>query len=310
MVAGIEIYNKPGFPYRNESFTILAINAWELLLKAKWLELHDNNKRSLYIYERRATKSGKRSTKEYLKRTRSQSPFTHELGYLARQLVTKKVLHPSAAQNIAIMLEFRDCATHFYNENPAFHTKLYEIGAACTKNFVTVVREWFDRDVSEFDLHLMPLTFMALPSNVKASLLNIEQSNFISFIKSIDNAEAEQESPYSISLEVEIKFTKTGTKDALPFQETDNPSAMSITLTEEDFRKRYPWDYAALTERCKKRYTDFKSNQQYHSIRRSLESDERYGRLRYLDPGNEKSSSKMFFNPNIIAEFDKHYTRN
>ena len=40
MVAAIEIYNKPGFPYRNESFTILAINGWELLLKAKWLDLY------------------------------------------------------------------------------------------------------------------------------------------------------------------------------------------------------------------------------------------------------------------------------
>ena len=30
MVAAIEIYNKPGISYRNESFTILAINAWEL----------------------------------------------------------------------------------------------------------------------------------------------------------------------------------------------------------------------------------------------------------------------------------------
>ena len=48
MVAAIEIYNKPGFPYRNESFTILAINGWELLLKAKWLDLHGNKKRSLY----------------------------------------------------------------------------------------------------------------------------------------------------------------------------------------------------------------------------------------------------------------------
>jgi hypothetical protein len=35
MVGAIEIYNKPGFPYRTESFTILAINGWELLLKAK-----------------------------------------------------------------------------------------------------------------------------------------------------------------------------------------------------------------------------------------------------------------------------------
>ena len=32
--AAIELYNKPEFPYRNESFSILMINAWELLLKA------------------------------------------------------------------------------------------------------------------------------------------------------------------------------------------------------------------------------------------------------------------------------------
>jgi hypothetical protein len=28
----------------------------------------------------------------------------------------------------------------------------------------------------------------------------------------------------------------------------------------------------------------------------------------YLDPGNPKSSLKDFYNPNIIAEFDKAYT--
>jgi hypothetical protein len=33
MVAAIEIYNKPRFAYRNEVFTILLINAWELALK-------------------------------------------------------------------------------------------------------------------------------------------------------------------------------------------------------------------------------------------------------------------------------------
>ena len=51
MAAAIEVYNKPGFPYRSESFTILAINGWELALKAKWLDLHRNDKRSLYVYE-------------------------------------------------------------------------------------------------------------------------------------------------------------------------------------------------------------------------------------------------------------------
>lgn len=35
-VAAIEIYNKPDFLYREESFAVMAINGWELLLKAKW----------------------------------------------------------------------------------------------------------------------------------------------------------------------------------------------------------------------------------------------------------------------------------
>ena len=309
MVAGIEVYNKPGFPYRNESFTILAINAWELLLKAKWLELHNNNKRSLYIYERRAIKSGKRSTKEYIKRTRSKSPFTHELGYLARQLVTRKVLHPSATQNIDIMLEFRDCATHFLNENPSFENRLYEISAACVKNFANVAREWFGREVTEFDIHLMPLTFMTLPSSVAASLLNAEESNFLAFLDSVDEPAVDPESPYSVSVNIELKFIRSKAKDAFPVQVTGDSSAFPVKLTEEDIRQRYPWDYLTLTEKCKQRYEDFKANQLYHSIRKNLETDERYGRTRLLDPSNADGQKKTFFNPNILSEFDKHYSK-
>ena len=36
MMSAIEIYNKPDFKYREETFAILAINSWELLLKSKW----------------------------------------------------------------------------------------------------------------------------------------------------------------------------------------------------------------------------------------------------------------------------------
>lgn len=37
LVAAIEIYNKPDFRHREECFAILALNAWELLLKARLL---------------------------------------------------------------------------------------------------------------------------------------------------------------------------------------------------------------------------------------------------------------------------------
>jgi hypothetical protein len=35
MISAIEIYNKPDYRYRDETFSILALNAWELLLKGK-----------------------------------------------------------------------------------------------------------------------------------------------------------------------------------------------------------------------------------------------------------------------------------
>lgn len=64
-----------------------------------------------------------------------------------------------------------------------------------------------------------------------------------------------------------------------------------------------------LTDRLRNRYDDFKENQQYHEIRKSLQGDERFGRIRYLDPGNPKSTTKPFFNPNIMFALDKYYTR-
>ena len=40
-VAAIKIYDKPSFIYREEAFSLLMTNAWELLLKAKWVADHE-----------------------------------------------------------------------------------------------------------------------------------------------------------------------------------------------------------------------------------------------------------------------------
>jgi hypothetical protein len=82
-----------------------------------------------------------------------------------------------------------------------------------------------------------------------------------------------------------------------------------VELREEDIRRIFPWDYRELTNRLNRRYIDFVTNQKYHDIRRPLLQDPRFVKSRYLDPGNPKSARKDFYNPNVIAEFDKHYTR-
>jgi hypothetical protein len=102
---------------------------------------------------------------------------------------------------------------------------------------------------------------------------------------------------------------RTKDADATAFQVTRDPDAIPITLEEEDIRATYPWDYNILTTRLSKRYSNFKANQDYHRIRKPLESDERFANERFLDPGNPRSARKMFYNPNILAEFDKHYEK-
>ena len=309
MVAAIEIYNKPGFPYRTESFAILAINGWELLFKAKWLADNRNRASSLYVYETRENADGSKSKKKYVKRTDAGNPFTHSLSYLAKKLVEGNRLDARAWDNIKVLLELRDSAVHFYNQSPAFRVRLQEIGAACTKNFATAIHDWFDRELSEFELHLMPLAFVDLPTNMDGFLLNAEEKNFLSFLESLDNTESDPESSYSVTVNIEFRYTRSKAKDALPVRHTVDPSAPAVRLTEEQIREKFPWDYQKLTEECTKRYSNFKVDKTYHTIRKGLIGDSRFGAMRFLDPGNPKSAKKPFFNPNILNELDRHYTK-
>ena len=308
-ISAIEIYNKPDFLYREEAFAVLAINGWELLLKPKWLADHNNQVRWLYVLEPRTKVDGTKSKKLKVKLTRSGNPFTHSLDYLAKKLVETKAFDGNAWANIQALLEMRDSSIHFYNRAGAFPVRLQEIGTASLKNFVTAAKSWFGRDLSEFNFYLMPLSFVALPQQTEAVVLNHEEKKFLAFIESLESAKDDAASPYSVTVNIDIKFTRSKAQGILGVQVTNNPNAPQVRLTEEQIRDRNPWDYDRLTEECRKRYADFKVAKKYHDLRKRLLRDKRCGEIRYLDPGNTKSSKKPFFNPNILREFDKHFTK-
>ena len=94
-VAAIEIYNKPDFLYREEAFAVLAINGWELLLKAKWLDDHGNKISALYVKEFRKNKDGTNSKKLKIKRTRSGIRTPTVLTTSQRDLSRRKPLTQS-----------------------------------------------------------------------------------------------------------------------------------------------------------------------------------------------------------------------
>ena len=259
MAAALELYNKPGFPYRTASFSILATNAWELLLKSKWLAINDNNRRSLYIYEYRKTVKGVNGKRQYIKRTKGNAPFTRDIGYLARKLVERNILDRKAFANLEAMIVYRNSVIHFYNPSPIFSMQVHEMSAACVKNFVHILDEWFGRTVESFGSYFLPLAFIE-PPHIEGVLLKGDEERFLGFLDSLETPETDVATPYALRIGLEVRFTKSTKKGAVPVFKTEDPSALPIRLTEENIREQFRWDYAMLTQRCQHRYSDFKAN--------------------------------------------------
>lgn len=101
-----------------------------------------------------------------------------------------------------------------------------------------------------------------------------------------------------------------GSIDSTNIKITDDINALEVRLEEDELlKKKYPLDYAGLTDELNKRYADFKINQEYHKIRKDLMKDSNLCKRRYLNPNKNNSSSQDFYSRNIISKFDKYYTK-
>lgn len=312
MITAIETYNKPDHKYREETFSILALNAWELLLKSKILAEKNNDMRELFIYERRRRKDGSLGTRKYIKRNRAGNPMTIGIGKALSKIQNEKLaeIDPALIANLEALIEIRDNSIHFINMSEDLSKVVQEVGMATLQNYVQVVIEWFGYDLSQYNFYLMPLAFFRDFDSVSIERLTKEEINVAKYLSNIsykyDNGSNEN---YVVTLELNVRLKRSALPTAARLALGNNPDAVPITFTEEDIRALYPWDYGQLTGKLRDRYSDFKVNKDYHSIRKKLSKDKRYVMSRYLDPDNKNSVKKDFFSPNILNEFDKHYNR-
>jgi len=309
LISAIEVYNKPSFAYREETFTILALNAWELLVKAKLLSVNTNDPRCLYVYFSPKTKAGKPSKKLQVKRNRSKNVMT--MGLEACIVALEKLgtsVPPAVKRNLEALTEIRDNAVHYLNASPLLAKQVLEIGTASLRNFMELGKLWLDLDLSSYSLYLMPVGFLP-PSGATGIVISGDERNLVNYLAGLMvDADDNRLSDYHISLDVNISFKRTSAADATAVIISNEPTALPVTVSEEDIRKQFPWEYADLNNKLRARYCNFKENDKYHKLRKQFAADPRYMKTRYLDPGNPKSSRKDFYNPNIVAEFDRHYT--
>ena len=308
MLAGIEIYNKPLFPYRVESFTMLAINAWELLFKAKCLVDHGNKVSSLYVYEKKRLKDGSLGKKENIKRTASGAPFTHSIEYLSKKLHELKLIPLEVKTNLEFLQEFRNASVHFYLHSLESAQRLQELSMASVKNYTALVQDWFGSALSDFDFFLMPLALLNPPVEYQHDK-SVEEERFLAFLMKNGFSRGDPSGRFSVAINVDVKFTRTKDPSALAVRLSGEPEATKVSLSDDQLLQKYQYSCRELTNICKARYSDFIENKEYHRLRIHLEKDQRYGYVRLLDPKNPKGTKKKLYAEAILGELDKHYTR-
>jgi hypothetical protein len=305
-VAAIEVYNKPNFSYREEAFCLLMTNAWELLLKAKWLSGHAEAIESLY--EMVKDSSGAERPKE----NRSGNPTSFGLVYLAKLLAAEKDsgIEKATFENILALVEIRDNAAHLINKDLYIGRRVQEIGTASLQNYLFLASKWFSLDLSAYNFFLMPISFyhgFETAEPITRADYSIQVQRLLAYL---DRLEAEEEplgATQHVALRLQTSLVRSRGDSAVEFRFTDDPRAPAIAIREEDVMKNYPLTYRNLSDKLRERYSNFLENQEYHDIRQPLENERKYCLVRFLNPNKPESSKQRFYNPNIFQEFDKRY---
>jgi hypothetical protein len=307
-IAAIEVYNKPNFSYREEAFAILMTNAWELLLKAKWLLDHGEAIESLYEMGTDCTGA------KVVRRNRSGNPLTYSATYLASKLLEDQNsgLERGCNDNIIALIEIGHNAAHFMNKDLYIGRRVLEIGTASLRNYVILAQEWLQLDLSKYNFFLMPISFYhGFESAEPVSRAHYPEQiqKLLAFLDALEATDNKEEGTQHVALRLETKLVRGKDAASVAFRWTDDPTAPQLVVREEDLLKNYPMTYRDLTTALKRRYSDLLENNEYHLLRKALEKENKFSLVRVLNPSNPKSSRQRFYNANIMQEFDKHYER-
>jgi hypothetical protein len=298
--AAIEIYNKPVVPHREETFAILVVAAWELLLKARLIQENGNQLKAIYETEAVKRKDGKPSKRKAVRRNKAGNPMT--IGISAAidraKALPAKPLDAACKDNLELLVEVRNNAVHFVNEDRDLAIRVHEVGVAALRNYATAIADWFEHDISTLRFAILPLSFDgAVAAQVVPVARRSQQAqNLLAHMeRAIAEAPASSDGRFTVSLRVETKIVGAGRADAVAMKLGKGPGAVLFELTDAEFLKRWPHGYKQMVALVKKRLPSVIINQAFHAHVRTLRADERFAKDRRLDLSNPKSTLKKTY---------------
>jgi len=299
-LTAIEIYNKPNILYREETFAILMINAYELLFKSK---IVDDSKtiKSIYVYEKKKLVNDTSSKREYIKRNRINEPYTKEIKKIMNILKSQKKISQNIYENVQLLIEIRDNAVHFLNDTSKLKYKLYTICVATVKNYYRLIEKWFESfDISNYDFFITPINFSGIDEEIDPLTLEVSQKNFLNYLDMATSA-ADTKDEFDICIKTELKFVKVETDETLLIKYASEGRKIDVEINDELFKKMYPYDYEQIIKKIKNKYPQIKVNNEFNAAKKKLQDEEICCKARYLDP-DKKGMSRYYYNSNFVKK--------
>jgi hypothetical protein len=244
MLAAIEIYNKPDFKYRGQVFSILLVNSWELLLKAKILFDNNNQIESLYVILPDGS----------YKRNRTENFLTIEIF----SAIKKLNLSATISENLNCLIDIRDTAIHFFHDDTLDYA-VYTLGIASLKNYQRLVKEWFDESLQKYNFYILPVGFAYNFETL--SLIDFQNKpdivkNFINSIKESKSKLDSSDFHFICEITTKVVSAKKFTVDTPPdlitaIDQNTNPEQLIIHKFQHLIDK-YPLSYSELVEKIKR----------------------------------------------------------
>lgn len=293
LLAAVEIYNKPSFAHREQSFAILTANAWEILAKARVIQ--QNNERIQSIYR--------------AKDRRNRYPrgdYEDILTIRIEQALSKASIPPNIYSNVAGIIKIRNSMVHLGVLKPQTSMQILSFGTASVQNFITLYANWFRETVSI--PYLLPVGFTG-EANFSSANAPKKQRELISELTELANSPADSDSVYSVSIQVSVRlnpiFSGGGTIGI-----TDDPNAPRVQVSDDEWLQQFPKSHADILIACRDRYTDFRQTRRFYELMRVIKSNPMCAWERRFDPTNRSSQTKWFYNQEqVFRILDEEYTQ-
>ena len=293
LLGAIEIYNKPTVEYREQTFAMLITNAWEVLLKARIVQLAGGRINAIYRRERGSNR---------IDRDReTQDPRTITM----RQCLSIVTLPGEVAGNIKGLVLIRNNAVHLGILASETRQKVLEFGSASVQNFTKISRDWFGETIEV--PYLLPLGFVGDATVVRTSLPGSQRTLLAALDKIARSSADTAPSDYSVILHIEIALNR-GLTGGANIGMTNDPSVLRVSVVDDEVLNFYTISYGDLVAECRQRYPGFKQNAQFNLAMKRLQEDPNCAYERRLDPHNPTGQKKRFYNLDAsVARLNAEY---